>query len=88
MLDVWVMLIFGILGYVLEKYGFALAPLLIAFLLGPILEGKLRQSIILTGGSVEESFTSPVSLILLVLTLIVIVQVAYQGFKEMRKRGR
>lgn len=86
MLDVWVMLFFGILGYLLEKYGFALAPLLIAFLLGPILESKLRQSIILTGGSVEESFSSPVSVVLLLLTMVVIVQVAYRTFKDMRKQ--
>ena len=87
MLDVWVMLIFGLLGYFLEKYGFALAPLLIAFLLGPILETALRQSVILSGGSLTEFFTSPVSLVLLILTIIVIIQVSYQGFKGM-KRGK
>lgn len=87
MLDVWVMLIFGLLGYFLEKYGFPLAPLLISFLLGPILESKLRQSIILTGGSIKDFFTSPVSLVLLILTLIVIIQVSYQGLKGMEKRS-
>ena len=86
MLDVWVMLIFGLLGYFLEKYRFALAPLLIAFLLGPILENKLRQSVILGGGSIIDFFISPVSLILLILTLIVIIQVSYQGFKDMKER--
>ena len=86
MLDVWVMLIFGLLGYFLEKYRFALAPLLIAFLLGPILENKLRQSVILECGSIKDFFTSPVSLILLILTIIVIIQVLYQGFKDMKER--
>jgi len=86
MLDVWVMLVFGLLGYFLEKHRFALAPLLISFLLGPILESKLRQSVILSGGSIREFFTSPVSLVLLVLTFIVIIQVCYQGFQDM-KRG-
>ncbi|MBW1800482.1 MAG: tripartite tricarboxylate transporter permease [Deltaproteobacteria bacterium] len=89
MLDVWIMLIFGLIGYFLEKYGFALAPLLIAFLLGPILESKLRQSVILSGGNVKDFFTSPVSLVLLILTIIVIFQVSYQGLKSMKKnKGR
>ena len=86
MLDVWVMLVFGLLGYFLEKHRFALAPLLISFLLGPILENKLRQSVILSGGNIREFFASPVSLVLLVLTFIVIIQVCYQGFRDM-KRG-
>ncbi len=80
------MLIFGLLGYFLEKYRFALAPLLIAFLLGPILENKLRQSVILGGGSIIDFFTSPVSLVLLILTIIVIIQVSHQGFKDMKER--
>ncbi|MFH1487323.1 MAG: tripartite tricarboxylate transporter permease [Pseudomonadota bacterium] len=85
MLDVWVMLIFGLLGYFLEKYHFSLAPLLIAFLLGPILEGTLRQSVILSGGNIKAFFTSPISIVLLLLTAIVIIQVSYQSFKSMKK---
>ena len=82
MFDVWVMFIFGVLGYFLEKYGFSLAPLLIAFLLGPILETGLRQSIILSGDNIKMFFTSTISLILIILTIMVIAQIAYQTFKK------
>ena len=85
MLDGWVMLIFGLLGYLLEKNGFAQAPLLIAFLLGPILESKLRQSIILSGGSIEMIFSSPISMILIGFTIVVIIQIAYQAFRKAKK---
>lgn len=85
MLDVWIMLIFGLLGYFLEKHKFSLAPLLISFLLGPILESKLRQALILSGGSLKEFFTSPVSIILLILTLLIIIQICYKGIVDAKK---
>ena len=87
MLDVWIMLAFGIIGYVLEKHQFALAPLLVSFLLGPILENNLRMGIILSGGSMMDFLTSPISLALLILTLIVIIQVCYQGMKGRKKNS-
>jgi putative tricarboxylic transport membrane protein len=85
MLDVWIMVVFGLIGYLLEKYRFPLAPLLISFLLGPILESNVREALILSGGTVQDFFTSPVSVVLLILTLLVVVQVCYQGFKGIRK---
>jgi putative tricarboxylic transport membrane protein len=85
MLDVWIMVVFGLIGYLLEKYRFPLAPLLISFLLGPILESNVREALILSGGTMQDFFTSPVSVVLLILTLLVVVQVGYQGFKGIRK---
>jgi len=82
MLDVWIMFAFGVLGCFMEIYRFPLAPLLIAFLLGPILENALRQAIILGGGTIKMFFTSPVSLFLLAITAIVVAQVVYQTVKK------
>jgi putative tricarboxylic transport membrane protein len=81
--DMVVMLAFGVLGYGMKKFNFPVAPLLIGFILGPIVEVGLRQSLIVSHGSVSIFFERPVSLGCLVLAVAVIVWVA---IKEIRKR--
>lgn len=65
--EVGVALFFGILGYVLERYDFPLAPVCLALILGPIAENSLRQSMIMSNGDPTIFFTRPISLILLIL---------------------
>ena len=52
----------GILGYVVRKLGYSIAPLSIGFVLGPILENSLRQSLTIADGSVLEFFDTPIGL--------------------------
>ena len=52
MLDVWYMLGFGVLGYVFKKLDYPLAPLVLALVLGDLAENALRQSLIMSQGSV------------------------------------
>ena len=60
--NVGVLLGAGILGYVVRKLGYSIAPLSIGFVLGPILEDSLRQSLTIADGSVLEFFSSPIAL--------------------------
>jgi putative tricarboxylic transport membrane protein len=60
--DIYVMLFFGIVGYLMKKFEYEPAPMIIAFILSPILELNLRQSLILSGGSFGIFFTKPISL--------------------------
>ncbi len=60
--NVSVLLGAGILGYVVRKLGYSIAPLSIGFVLGPILENSLRQSLTLADGSVFEFFNTPIGL--------------------------
>ena len=61
--DVKAMLFFGVLGYFMRKFSFPIPPFLIAFILGPMVEDRLRQSLIISGGSPLIFFTSPISLV-------------------------
>lgn len=71
--SVGVMLSAGVLGYVVRKLGYSIAPLSIGFVLGPILEDSLRQSMVIADGSVAEFFDSPIALgIYAVLTLTIV----------------
>ena len=61
MLDVWYMLIFGVLGYVFKKLDYPLAPLVLALVLGDLAENALRQSLIMSQGSLAIFFTRPIA---------------------------
>ncbi len=59
--DIWVMLIMGVFGYLARKLKFDLGPLLLAFVLGPIMERSLRQALLMSHGSFGIFFTRPIS---------------------------
>jgi putative tricarboxylic transport membrane protein len=61
MLDVWYMLIFGVIGYVFKKLDYPIAPLVLALVLGDLAETALRQSLILSQGSLAIFFTRPIA---------------------------
>ena len=62
MFNVGILLASGVLGYVVRKLGFSIAPLSIGFVLGHILENSFRQSITIADGSFAEFFNTPIGL--------------------------
>jgi putative tricarboxylic transport membrane protein len=66
--DVTLMIFFGILGYFLRRCGFELAPLVLAFVLGPIMERTFRQSLIISGGSFLIFIQRPIAAASLLIT--------------------
>jgi len=66
------MLIFGTIGYLFRKFGYEAAPLILAFVLGPIFELNLRQSLLLSKGSFAIFFTRPISAIAIILAALVL----------------
>jgi putative tricarboxylic transport membrane protein len=68
--DVAVMVFFGLVGYLMRKFEFDAAPLLLAYVLGPMLERSLRQSLILSDGSIGVFFQRPISAVLLAVAFI------------------
>ncbi len=67
--DVFVMVMFGVLGYLMRKFGYEPAPLVLAFVLGPMLENNLRKSLILSHGDFAIFVSRPISAVCLVLAL-------------------
>ena len=70
--DVGIMLLFGVLGYLMDEFEYELPPLVLAFVLGPIFEDSFRQSLRLSEGNLSVFFTRPLSAGLLVLAGIII----------------
>ena len=67
--DVFVMVMFGVLGYLMRKFGYEPAPLVLAFVLGPMLENNLRKSLILSHGGFTIFIERPISTACLVLAV-------------------
>jgi putative tricarboxylic transport membrane protein len=67
-IDVWIMLIMGVVGYLLRKFDFDPAPLVLGLVIAPIFEMSLRQSLIMSNGSWTIFFGRPVAAILLALS--------------------
>jgi putative tricarboxylic transport membrane protein len=65
--NIYLMVIFGMAGYLIQRLGFESAPLALAYVLGPILETSLRQSLNISGGSFSIFFYRPISLVCLLL---------------------
>ena len=70
--DVWMAILFGIIGYALRKTGYPLAPIALACVLGPTLETSLKQSLILSGGSLTIFATRPLTAIILLVTCVMV----------------
>ncbi len=72
MFDVATSLVFGVLGYVLRKYQWPLAPLLLAFILGPLLENNLLQSLSMSGGGLLIFVERPIALALIASAVVLL----------------
>ncbi len=69
----YLMLLFGLLGYGMRKFGYEPAPLVLAFVLGPMLEENFRRALILSDGSFGVFFTRPISAVLLIFSLVILI---------------
>jgi putative tricarboxylic transport membrane protein len=81
--DIYLMILFGIVGYLMQKFGFEPAPLALAYVLSPLLETALRQSLNISGGSFIIFFKRPISLVCI---LIVICLIAFQIYSYFSKK--
>jgi putative tricarboxylic transport membrane protein len=83
--DLYMMLIFGVLGYVLRKLTYEPAPLVLAFVLGPMLEKNLRQALILSDGSLHVFLTRPLSAASLLISLFLLLSALLPSLQKRRR---
>ncbi len=87
MFDVWTMLVFGMIGFLLERAGFNLGPFVIGFVLAKVAEAKLRQGLMFTGGDIMPLFTEPLSLGMLIVALMLLVWSLWVEHRRKPSRG-
>jgi putative tricarboxylic transport membrane protein len=83
--DLWIMLGFGVIGYLMRKFDYPAVPLLLALVLGPMMEKNLKTSLAISQGSVAIFFQRPISLTLLIL---VILSVCWPLLVSLLSRGK
>ena len=68
--DVWMMLGFGVLGYVMKKLRYPIVPLVLGLVLGRLAENSLRQALMISGGSLAIFFTRPISALFIAAAIL------------------
>jgi putative tricarboxylic transport membrane protein len=84
--DVFVMVVFGVLGYLMRKFGYEPAPMVLAFVLGPMLENNLRKSLILSHGDFTIFVERPISAVCLALAAAALVGPLLPGLARRRAK--
>jgi putative tricarboxylic transport membrane protein len=87
MIDIWYMLLFGVVGYVFKKLDYPLAPLVLALVLGDLAENALRQSLIMSQGSLAIFVTRPIAGAITAVAVFFFALPAIGAFRR-RRRGR
>jgi putative tricarboxylic transport membrane protein len=70
--DVWIMLIMGVVGYGLKKFGFDPAPLVLGLVIAPVFEQSLRQSLIMSNGNYMIFFQRGIALVLITISIVLL----------------
>ena len=86
-LDLFLLAVFGFVGYFLRRVGFQAAPLILAMVIGPMIETSLRQALNISGGSLAGVIFRPICLSLFILaSLTFVIPLAVKFFKKARRR--
>jgi putative tricarboxylic transport membrane protein len=79
------MIFFGVMGYFMRKFGFEPAPLVLAFVLGPLLENNLRKALILSQGDLFTFLQRPISATCLVIATAVLLSPLLPAIRKKRE---
>lgn len=83
--DMFVMIIFGIIGYLMRKYKYDAPPLVLALVLGPIMEESLRRSLLISGGNPFIFFQRPISAVIILFTIFMLVSPLIPGLRKKKR---
>lgn len=80
--DIWLMLAFGVVGYLFNRTGIPAAPFLIGFILGPMFEDNLRRSLLISNGDMSIFFRGPITWFFIAITFGSIAFAIFRFFKD------
>jgi putative tricarboxylic transport membrane protein len=85
--EVIIMLIFGFVGYILRKFDYEEAPLVLAFILGPMLERNFRQSLIMSDGSLSIFLQRPISAIAFLISVLLLISTGLSFYRKTKNKA-
>ncbi|MET0170597.1 MAG: tripartite tricarboxylate transporter permease [Aliihoeflea sp.] len=83
--DVWVMIGFGVIGFTMIRFGFEPAPLILGFILGPLVEQYLTRALLISGGDPMVFVQRPISAGLLAATMLLLIATIYGSLRRKRE---
>lgn len=83
--DLYIMILFGTVGYLMRKFRYEGAPLVLAFVMGPMLEQALRQSLLISGGSFMIFISRPISAVTFGVAFLLLLSNVFPFIKKRRK---
>jgi Uncharacterized protein conserved in bacteria len=85
--DVYLMALFGLLGYIFAKLDCEMAPLLLAYILGPMMEEYLRRALLISRGDPMVLIERPISATMLALCVVALLLVLVPAFRKTRQEA-
>ena len=82
--DIWLMFGFGVVGYLLRKLNYPMAPAVLAIVLGPLAETSMRQSLLISQGSFGVFFTRPIAGVVMVIAIVLFLVPAINALRKRR----
>ncbi len=83
--DVWLMLLFGVMGYLMRKLNYPVAPAVLAIVLGPLAERSLRQSLLSSQGDVLIFLERPISAVCIIIAVALMLYPLFVSWRKRRK---
>jgi putative tricarboxylic transport membrane protein len=84
--DVIIMVIFGVVGYVLRKLNYELAPLIMALVLGPLIESNFRNSLTMSDGGFAIFFQRPISAVVLIIAGLLLISTGFSTYRKTKTK--
>lgn len=85
--DIWMTIIFGVFGWIVGKLGCECAPLLLGFILGPMLEENLRRALLLSRGDLMTFVEGPISATLLAISAFLLAIIVFPAVRAGREKA-
>ena len=84
--DVIIMTILGVVGFILRKFGYELAPVILAYVLGPLLETNFRLSLIMGDGNLSIFLRRPISAVGLGISTLLLISTCFSSYRKTKKK--
>lgn len=84
--DVIVMTLFGAVGYILRRFDYEMAPLILAYVLGPMLEAHFRTSLVMFDGNLGIFLERPISCVTLAISFLLLISTGFSYYRQIKRR--
>lgn len=86
--DIWLAVAFGLVGYLLKKIRVGAGPMILGFVLAPIMEAHWRRTLLISDGSLNIFIDRPIALLMVVIVIVISVYSVLRDVKRVRRNGR